>query len=89
MKGGAQTPLIIPVPFHCAPGVPVSSLTVHVVAAYKTEDTDQPRVSHLSFRLPYCLCGEVVLPTKDATAKMTLDTDKAPGKYSKRRCEQM
>jgi Bardet-Biedl syndrome 9 protein len=78
VKGGAHTPLIIPVPFYCAPGVSVSSLTVHVVAAYKTEDTDQPRVSHLSFRLPYCLCGEVILPTKDATAKMTLDTDKDP-----------
>lgn len=76
VKGGAHTPLILAVPFYCAPGVTPSSLTVHVVAAYKTEDTDQPRVSHLSFRLPFCLCSDVVLPTKDSTAKMTLDTDK-------------
>jgi Bardet-Biedl syndrome 9 protein len=78
IKGGAHTPLILSVPFYCAPGVAVSSLTVHVVAAYKTDDTDQPRVSHLSFRLPYCLCGDVVLPVKDAAAKMTLDTEEDP-----------
>ena len=78
VRGGANTPLILPIQFRCAPGVSVSSLTVHVVASYKTEDTDQPRVSHLSFRLPFCLCSEMVLPTKEATAKMTLDTTCSP-----------
>ena len=33
VKGGAHTPLILAVPFYCAPGVTPSSLTVHVVAA--------------------------------------------------------
>ena len=78
LRGGANTPIIVPLKFHVAPGVIPSSLTVQVMATYKTSDTNQPRVAHLEFRLPSCLCQRVVLPTKEDAAKCTLDTDRDP-----------
>ncbi len=78
LRGGANTPVIVPLKFHVAPGVIPSSLTVQVMATYKTSDTNQPRVAHLEFRLPSCLCQRVVLPTKEDAAKCTLDTDRDP-----------
>ena len=78
LRGGTTTPMIVPLKFYVAPGVIPSCLDVQIIASYNTSDTNQPRVSHLSFKLPTCLCLRVALPTKDDTCKCTLDTDRDP-----------
>ena len=58
------------------PGVP-SSLNGQITAVYLGSDQN-PKVVHSSFRLPLKVLCRPVLPSKTATYKVTIDTNKAP-----------
>ncbi|QDZ24109.1 PTHB1-like protein [Chloropicon primus] len=78
IKGGSsgrQTPIVIQLKLfpgtHCLP----SDRTLNVSASYQTP-SGEPRISHCEVQLPLCLFGTLVSPVKNATYKLTLDTNK-------------
>lgn len=77
IKGSSdrQTPVIIELKLF--PGkdcVPVER-TLNISASYMTS-TGEPRITHCEVQLPLCLFGSLVNPVKNATYKITLDTNR-------------
>lgn len=79
LYGGSETPVIIPITL-CTPRhggcIPSSNLAT-VMASYFTV-TGEPRVAHCEVQLPLVLFCSVVSPIKNASYKVTIDTNRMP-----------
>ena len=83
VRGGARTPLVVPLTFEVDPalqavdGAPPSSLCATVAASYDAPGVG-PQVARADLTLPLALAAEVVPPVKAAEYKVTLDTNRPP-----------
>eukprot|EP00793_Prasinoderma_coloniale_P000005 PRCOL_00005513-RA len=86
VRGGARTPLVVPVGFEVDPahtargadGAPPATLAATVVASYEVPGGSAPQVSKVTFSLPLALVAEAVPPVKVAEYKVTIDTNRPP-----------
>lgn len=72
IDGSSKEPLLIPLRFQVCKEFLVTQLNVNIVAAYTTSDSQEPRTSKCSFRLPFCLVCRVVPPIKNTAFKFTI-----------------
>ena len=78
LEGGADTPVIIPITLSTPRGgcIPANH-TVSIMAGYTTRN-GEPRTANCEVQLPLALFCTVVPPVKNASHKVTLDTNRMP-----------
>eukprot|EP00741_Cyanophora_paradoxa_P025557 tig00000383_g24662.t1 len=77
VAGARGTPATVTLLFRCRPDALPTSLTAEVAAAYRSPQ-GEPRVSRATIALPLALAVAPVAPLKNATFKITIETNRPP-----------
>jgi len=75
--GGSTTPVAVPLTLRLAEPILPSSRVISFTSSFVTK-MSEPRTSTCSFRVPFRLVARAVQPIKQASSKVTIDTNREP-----------